>query len=128
GNVAVVIACRSSDIEHDPRLRELATVGRPPTVELGGLSEETVLEVLNRESMNPIDPSSSQLEMLRLPQNLHLFLNIDPARRGGFRSPKDLLDLYWDTKQSRVRALTGEPASEWPLTIAALCDVLSSSE
>jgi hypothetical protein len=126
-SLAVVVACRSFDVEHDTRLNELTRRENSRSIKVGLLPPLAVDPILARHEVARSVLSVAQFEMLRLPRNLYLFANIDPERRGGFISVKDLMDRYWESKEAHIRRLT-DGKGDWDSTVTALCTELSRRE
>ena len=78
--MGILLACRSFDAEHDPRLRGLlADSEDTDRIELGLLPPETVNESLEKAGIAPSALESIHLELLRTPLHLSLYLQGDPA-------------------------------------------------
>ena len=126
--IHVILACREFDLNNDHRLKSALGKEHPP-VKLGLFSENLVKQQLSERSFRPDDFSSAQLELLRLPQNLSLYLNSHSSDSGRprFESAKDLFDSYWSHKREKVR-LRAETEDHWIETIDLLSDRMSSTQ
>ena len=107
----ILLACRSFDLDHDASLSALVS-GEPPTarrIDVEKLSIEDVHAALATAGIADLDLSESQVELLRTPLHLYLFLGggID---RDGFGSRRDLFGRYWDEKRRRVDESTAAEA------------------
>jgi hypothetical protein len=93
----VVVVCRAFDWENDDRLRRMLS-NNHAQVEVAELSLEEARAVLSAEHFTVELFSPRQLELLRLPQNLSLFLDagFDPTTTPTFHTAKELFDRYWD--------------------------------
>ena len=69
-----------------------------------------------------------QLEFLRLPQNLSLFLDagFDVSRAPVFGTAKVLFDRYWEAKRQSVTDQVTTSPDRWLEAIEALCDEMTS--
>ena len=75
--------------------------------------------------IDPASLSEQQIEMLRTPLHLKLFVQAGPGREG-FTDRQSLFDRYWIDKLRRVEALTTSGA--FVQTISRLCDVMDQRE
>ena len=99
----IFLACRSFDLDHDDMLRGLVS-GETPTahrIDVELLSVEDVRAALATAGLGDLALSESQVELLRTP--LHLYLFLEGGRAGNqFDSPRDLFGHYWEEKRRRV--------------------------
>ena len=104
----LLFACRTFDLDHDHRLRRL-TQQRPPSerIELQPLDVNVVRDIIERHPTAQEPLGDSQLEILRVPLHLQLFLEGNAGAARLFRTPMDLFDAYWDRKQQRLRERLG---------------------
>ena len=103
----VLLACRAFDLEHDAALSGLVS-GESPTarrIDVEKLSIEDVRAALAEADLAGSELAESQVELLRTPLHLYLFLG-GGADRGGFGSRRDLFGRYWDEKRRRVDDFT----------------------
>jgi hypothetical protein len=123
-----VLACRKFDFEHDYRLKQLLPKDNSP-YELKLLSENEVQTVLGAEGMDIVNFSQRQRDILKLPQNLSLFLQSGLRNNAAaFATPKDLFDAYWDTKRRAVSAGKSEYDQLWISVISHLANRMSESQ
>ena len=102
--IHLVFACRRFDFEHDHRLKQLTKKDQSP-IELGELSPNEVKDVLQQEGGDFSRLTLQQQTMLRLPQNLSLYVDAGLARtENRFSTPKELCDAYWKAKRKAVSA------------------------
>ena len=110
-NLQLLLACRSFDLDHDNALRSLVK-GQSPTarqVNIELLSTEDVKDALDVAGLAELELSGPQVELLRTPLHLFLFLGLsEPSRDFGQR--RDLFDRYWDEKRRRVDETAGNGA------------------
>ena len=121
----ILLACRAFDLDHDPSLLELVS-GKSPTarrIDVEKLSSEDVDAALAVAGIADPDLAESQVELLRTPLHLYLFLG-GCVDRDGFGSRRDLFGRYWDEKRRRVDELT--TAGAFTAAVARISDVLST--
>lgn len=107
-NMRVMVACRAFDAEHDQRLRRLLEdKERSYRIQLSPLSIEQVKDAITKAGVKPETLGAGQMEILRTPQHLNLYLQSKPQGRGPFRDVKELFDRYWETKQQQVSEQAG---------------------
>ena len=125
----VVVVCRAFDWENDHRLRRLLA-NDAAQISVTDFSLDEVKEVLTSSSFNTELFDARQLELLRLPQNLALFLDThhDPASQPMFSSPKELFDHYWQEKRRKVNERAAPLIDNWADVIQVLCDEMTASQ
>jgi len=106
----VLIACRCFDLHHDSRLRTLIHGPNPAKeLEVGLLTEDAV-----RAAIRPIRPvpelSPQQLQILRVPLHLRLFVTMASEMRSTFGTVLELFSHYYKWKDVRVRNRIGPQA------------------
>lgn len=124
----ILFACRSFDLDHDSRLRELVEDGDGAArISIGLLDDSTVLAAIRSSGISPRTLSHKQIELLSVP--LHLYLYIESARSGplDFTTAGDLFDAYWDYKARSVDGRAGQQGV-FPIAVGILCDALSHRE
>jgi hypothetical protein len=127
-NIHLVFACRKFDIEHDHRLKQLASKDQP-LIELGEFTLEEVAAVLQQEGGDTSKLTPSQQAMLRLPQNLSLFVDAGLARtENRFSTPKELCDAYWNEKRKSVSSRRPDFAQHWLPAIQCLARTMSDRQ
>jgi hypothetical protein len=126
--IHAVVVCRTFDWENDHRLRRLLPQDRIE-VQAEEFSIEEMQGILQGSGFDPTQFRRSQLELLRLPQNLSLFLDagFDPARSLAFNTQKELFDHYWDERRKSVSDRSGGQ-DHWTDVIASLIDGMTSSQ
>jgi hypothetical protein len=77
-------------------------------IEVTELSSDEVRTILSAERFRTELFHPQQLELLRLPQNLSLFLDsgFTPVSAPTFNTVKELFDRYWDAKRRAVTSRT----------------------
>ena len=99
----LLLVCRSFDLDYDPLLLDLVS-GESPTarrIDVEQLSLDDVQSALAGAAIKEPSLTESQIELLRTPIHLYLFLSGGPPREG-FASRRDLFDSYWEEKRRRV--------------------------
>lgn len=127
--IHVVLVCRKFDWENDHRLRRL-TDKNHKQFQIIDFTPDEVKTSLEQAGFNHRNLSQSQIELLRIPQHLAVFLEAyDPNSTGEtFISQKDLFDQYWETKKIAInQKLVGHPDS-WIEIIHALVTEMSAME
>ena len=125
----VVVVCRKFDWENDHRLRR--PLGKECVeVSVTDFSMAEVKAVLQDSGFKPELFETRQLELLRLPQNLSLFLDTNYGRgtRPTFFTQKDLFDRYWDEKRQVVKNRMDSPSDHWMDVIQMLCNKMTESQ
>ncbi|MCM2356603.1 MAG: hypothetical protein NDI77_00465 [Geobacteraceae bacterium] len=125
----VIVVCRTFDWENDHRLRRMLAESHEK-IEATEFSPDVVRTILSAERFDTTLFQPRQLELLRLPQNLSLFLDIgfDPLRAPVFNTAKELFDRYWDTKRRAVAERTAPLPEQWPDLIQLLCDEMTRTQ
>ncbi len=125
-HMKMVLACRVFDLEHDFRLRTLADKNSGFVLhEIGLLSETDIREALTYTGILPTRFSTKQIEILRVPFHLLLFLQGEPS--ADFSSAGQLYDRYWERKRQNVRDRLGRSA-HWTEVLNGLTERMSSSQ
>ena len=128
-NMRILFACRTVDLERDPRLRALVDdQERVERIPVGALDEEVIQSALTAAGLNPSSLHQKQMEILSTPLHLHLLLesaNSGPVR---FTSARDLFDAFWEHKGKAVSRRMGEEQRVWATVIGCLCKALSERE
>ena len=120
----ILVACRAFDLENDPRLRTLIARKKANRIPLRLFAVDLVKTEVQKSGFDPGTLSLRQLELLRVPMHLSLFLESDPAGKPPFQTVQDLYDQYWDRKQDFLKEQLGRPCL-WREVIDALCNELS---
>ena len=126
-NMRLLFACRSFDLEQDPRLRRLvAQQERIERVPIRPLDEATIHRAIEA-SGTTATLNNAQVQILSNP--LHLFLFLEASRAGpvDFTQAGELFDAFWKFKQQSVEGRL-EQRGSWMPTIGTLCDALSQRE
>ena len=127
-NMRLLFACRTFDLEQDPRFQSLvAQQERVERVSIGRLDYETIQAVVEAAGATTAHLSQEQMRVLATP--LQLFLLLEAGRAGplNFTAAGDLFDAFWSHKARAVSRRVG-PTSAWTGAVAALCNALSEQE
>lgn len=126
--IHLVMACRKFDFEHDHRFKQLLAKGEGP-IELGEFTDEEVKTVLAKESGGISNLTPHQQTMLRLPQNLLLYVEAGLVRtQNRFTTTKELCDAYWDAKRKAVAVNRPEFDALWQSAIRHLAATMSDRQ
>ncbi|MHB8659321.1 MAG: NACHT domain-containing protein [Solirubrobacteraceae bacterium] len=99
-NVRVLLACRSFDVQSDPRLRKLAARDDVKQVEVAALSASEVDDAVAQMGINASRLTAQQRSLLSSPFSLVLLRAIADGHSSlEFSSMVDLLNEYWDRKR-----------------------------
>src|ERR1019366_1654781 len=124
-NLRLLLACRAFDLEHDPRLARLVKQEGPAQrIELGLLPIETVREVVQHGGGSSERLSANELEILRTPFHLHLFLHGEPANPVSFGGRQELFARFWKAKRQKA----SQRNINFEQVVGVLTDELSQSE
>ena len=128
--IHTVVVCRVFDWQHDPRLRQLMPPDSQAQVEVAEFTVEEVRTILTDAGFDRALFLPRQLELLRLPQNLSLFLEagFDVSRVPAFDTAKVLFDRYWDAKRQSVTNQATTSPERWLEVIETLCDEMTSAQ
>ena len=124
----VLVVCREFDWKNDHRLRRLLP-GDHANISVSDFSPDEVKSVLDTSGFKIELFHARQLELLRLPQNLSLFLDTkhDPDSRPEFFSTNDLFDHYWIEKRKAVNE-RARSSDHWMDVIQVLCNEMTASQ
>jgi hypothetical protein len=124
-NMRLLLACRAFDLEHDPRLARLVKQeGLAQRLDLDLLPVETVQLVVKGGGGAPERLSSQELELLRTPFLLYLFLQGEPANPAPFGGRQELFARFWRAKQQKA----AQHQVDFDRVIGMLVDELSRGE
>ena len=124
----ILFACRSFDLDHDSRLRELLEdEDGAERISIGKLDESAILDAIGTAGITPTTLSQQQMGLLSVPLHLYLFIEAARSEPLNFTTAGDLFDAFWDYK---ARAVDGraEQQGVFAYAIGALCDALSQRE
>lgn len=127
GGVKVVVACRTFDLESDPRLKKLKETDQTTTINVPLLNWATEIEpLLKNIGVDVSSLNNPQRQLLRLPINLAVFLEIDDPEFS-FLSLSKLHDKLIEKKQ---RTISRERKTAWSLiqVLTTMCDWMSQRQ
>ena len=126
-----VVVCRAFDWQHDHRLRRLLPSGSDTQVEVTEFTVDEVKPILTDAGFDPALFQERQLALLRLPQNLTLFLEagFDTSQTPAFGTATELFERYWTEKQRAVAKRISPSLDQWWMKVMeALCDEMTSAQ
>lgn len=127
GNVKIVVGCRTFDLDSDPRLKSLKEANRTTQIDVPLLDWEADVEpLLKNKGVDVSVLNEPQRQLLRLPINLAVFLEIDDPEFS-FHSRSNLHEKLIEKKQ---RTITKERKPPWSLvqSLTAMCDWMSKRQ
>ena len=127
--IHTVVVCRTFDWNHDHRLRKLIK-DSSAQVDITEFEVAEVTAILDASGFDPASFRTSQLQLLRLPQNLFLFLesDIERSQTPTFSTVKELFDRYWDEKRQSVGTRVEGGTDQWARVIRILCCEMTSTQ
>ena len=127
--IHTVVVCREFDWKNDSRLRQLMPDSHAQ-IDVTEFPADEVKMILNRAGFNPTLFRERQLELLQLPQNLSLFLEIgfDVSRTPSFNTATELFDRYWSKKRQLVGERVAPSPDHWMDVVETLCDEMTSNQ
>lgn len=132
--IHTILVCRTFDWKHDWRFKTLVPDGHGKTAvtdfTITEFTTEEVAGILADAGFGPALFQSRQLELLRLPQNLSIFLDagFDPSRTPAFDTATKLFSRYWDEKRRRVRDRIPSRPDQWISVIDSLSEEMTRSQ
>ncbi len=126
--IHAVLACRAFDWRNDPHLRRLLPGGEA-RIDVPELDRGAVLRALADAGFDPASAGEVQLEILRLPQHLRVFLEsgAEAPNVPAFGTPTALFDRYWNAKRRAVAARAAPLPDQWMAAVGTLCGELTSA-
>ncbi len=127
--IHVVVVCREFDWENDPRMRRLLPKSHQK-VDVTEFSDDEVKEILTSAGFETGAFRDRQLRVLRLPQNLSLFLDagFDSARAPEFKTVTEIFERYWEAKRRLVTERVAPIADLWMDVMKTLCEEMTVSQ
>ena len=125
-----VVVCRAFDWRHDHRLRQLLPSDSDPQVEVTEFTVDEVKPLLTDAGFDPALFRERQLALLRLPQNLSLFLDagFDTSQAPTFGTATQILERYWNEKRRAVEKRAAPSPDQWMEVIETLCNKMTSTQ
>ena len=127
--IHTVVVCRAFDWNNDYRLRQLVPASQDP-IDVAELTVDEVKEVLDGAGFDPTLFRQRQIELMRLPQNLYLFLEIGSgaSHTPAFDTVTDLYGLYWEEKRRSTWARAAPSPDQWIPVIETICDHMTTTQ
>ena len=127
--IHVVVVCREFDWENDSRMRRLLPESHAQ-VDVTEFSDDEVKKILTDARFETRAFKDRQLRVLRLPQNLSLFLDagFDSSRTPTFNTATEILDRYWNVKRRVVADRVAPAPDQWMAVMEALCREMTSTQ
>ena len=127
--IHIVVVCRAFDWNNDYRLRQLVPASQAP-IHVAELTVDEVREVLDGAGFDQTLFKGRQIELLRLPQNLYLFLEIGfgTSRTPAFDTVTDLYGRYWKEKRRSTSARAEPSPDEWIPVLETVCDQMTRTQ
>ena len=127
--IHTVVVCRAFDWNNDYRLRQLVPASQVP-IDVAELTADEVKEVLDGAGFDPKLFKQRQIELMRLPQNLYLFLAISSGASDtpAFDTVTDLYRLYWKEKRRSTSARAAPSPDQWIPVIETICDHMTTNQ
>ena len=128
--VHTVVVCRTFDWENDSRLRRLVPPHSNAEIRITGFALNDVKRILASSGFDGTLLTSHQMELLRLPQNLSLFLEAGFPTSGApaFDSATALFDRYWNEKRRSVAERIPNGPDQWSELMSTLCDEMTATQ
>lgn len=126
--IHTVVVCRAFDWRNDPALRRLLPAAEA-RIEVAELDRREVEETLAGAGFDPETYGDRELEILRLPQHLHLLLEsgADASSPPAFATATALFDRYWTAKRRAVATRAAPQPDQWMAVVETLCEEMISS-
>ena len=125
-----VVVCRTFDWENDSRLRRFFPPHSDTQIQITSFAVQDVKRILANSGFNATLLASHQIELLRLPQNLSLFLEAgyDASATPAFETEMALFDRYWDEKRRSVTERLQSAPDEWHELMSTLCNEMTAAQ
>ena len=127
--IHTIVVCRVFDWNNDHRLRQLVPKSQDP-IEVADFTVDEVKKILDCAGFDPTLFKPRQVELLRLPQNLYLFLeiNFDTSSSPAFDTVMDLYRRYWEEKRRFVSERAKPTLDEWETVIEIVCNEMTTTQ
>ncbi len=107
-NMKVLGACRTFDVDNDPRLRHLiGENGIAREFPVAPFDHETVQRLVAKLGVDPAKLSSKQIDLLALPVHMRLLSEVvadGGVDANGLQTTRDLYDRFWDYKRQVMQS------------------------
>ena len=124
-----VVVCRAFDWKNDSRLRRLMP-DEHAQIDVNEFPIEEVSTTLTSARFDVALFRYRQLELLRLPQNLALFLEagFETARTPAFGTATEVFERYWNEKRQSVAERVVPSPDQWMEVMENLCDRMTVTQ
>lgn len=129
-NINLILVCRDFDLQNDRRINNIQKKYKINAIKTGPLNHEKLIEFIENElKLDPSKFTESQLDLLAIPLNLKLFIEI--IESGGSYLTLDteieLYNEYWDVKKRYLEKKLGR-LIEWDAVLNILCEYISENQ
>lgn len=106
-NLSVIVACRTFDLDDDPRIKRWKNQNKVTSIEIGELPGDEVRKVVSEHGQNWNSFNSRQRRLLQSPQCLYLWTVLQNSGKPfRFHTATDLMRAYWeDVRKNRIPTL-----------------------
>ena len=127
--IHAVVVCREFDWQNDSRMRRLLPESDAP-IDVTEFSDDEVKKILTSAGFEVRAIKDRQLLILRLPQNLSLFLDagFDSSRSPVFNTATGILDRYWNAKRRLVADRVAPASDQWMAVMETLCEEMTTTQ
>lgn len=127
--IHTVVVCRTFDWKNDSRLRQLMP-DSDAQVDVAEFPVDEVKTILADAGFDPALFRERQLEVLRLPQNLSLFIEtgFDTSLTPAFSTATELFGRYWDEKRRSVAVRVAPSPDQWMEVVKTLCNEMTTTQ
>ena len=125
--IHTVSVCRSFDWTNDSRLRRLLPEDHDH-IDVTVFQHDEAENILKRAGFDLTLFQPRQLALLRLPQNLSLFLeaNFDPSVAPAFKTSVKIVEEYWENKR---RIISGQVTMDhWMVVMETMCREVNATQ
>ena len=128
--IHTVVVCRAFDWKNDSRLRGLIPSDSNTPIDVTEFSVGEVETILAAAGFDPASFRERQRQLLRLPQNLSLFLEagFDASRTPTFSTAMELFDRYWTEKRQSAATRVAPAPDQWREVMETLCKEMTSAQ
>ena len=123
----VWLGCRGFDLDNDPMILKMIKEQSVQRVVLQPLAVEEVKRQVELAGFDANALVPQQLEVLRTPMHLSIYIEGVPDPAKPFRTVIDLYDRYWLRKQDQIKLEQGRSV-QWSNVIDLVCDELTARQ
>lgn len=126
-NLKVIIACRTVDLENDYRFQKLIENDGENIIRVSGLSEESIIEILEKFDVDKSKLNDIQIKLLNNP--LVLYLQIELLKEEKFEGVDSLSQIYGKYWQKKKRSFLRDfKSSDWTRILSYVSNHMSSNK